>query len=301
VRTRILFGPVLIALLVLGLWGDEVVDRTPWPGWLPFSGGRETLPPGVVIFLVVVPISWQAARELAAMLRAKGIAARKRVTSSAALIGLLVSGLVPSGIPGEQAAAGVSSAAIVVLVGSLLFYSRRRTIEGVLAAAAGTLLAFVYLGLMFGFVLVLRREHTAWVLLWVLVTTKSCDIGAYFTGSAIGRHKLIEWLSPKKTWEGLAGGVLTSGVVGAGGAWILHSLGQPGPTVWAAGWLGAVFGVVGQLGDLLASLFKRDARQKDAGDVLPGFGGVIDVLDSPLLVMPVAFWLLTPTSVTPAG
>ena len=300
-RTRVLFGPILIALMVLGVWADEAVDRTAWPEWLPLSGGRETLPPGVVVFLVVVPISWQAARELAAMLRAKGIAARQRVTSTAAIIGLLVSGLVPSGIRGEQAAAGISSAAIIVLVGSLLFYSRGRKIEGVLAAAAGTLLAFVYLGLMFGFVLVLRREHTAWVLLWVLVTTKSCDIGAYFTGSAIGRHKLIEWLSPKKTWEGLAGGVLTSAAVGAAGAWLLNRLGQPGPSASAGIWLGAVFGVVGQLGDLLASLFKRDARQKDAGDVLPGFGGVIDVLDSPLLVMPVAFWLLTPTLVSPVG
>jgi phosphatidate cytidylyltransferase len=127
----------------------------------------------------------------------------------------------------------------------------------------------------------------------VLVTTKSCDIGAYFTGRAIGRHKLIQWLSPGKTWEGFFGGVLFAGVVGGIGAWVLSEVGVNSPSSIAIGTLaGLAFGVVGQAGDLIASLFKRDAGIKDAGHVLPGFGGVLDVLDSLLLALPVAYWIL---------
>jgi len=160
-------------------------------------------------------------------------------------------------------------------------------------AAGGTLLAYVYLGLMLGFIVAIRREHSGWLLLWVLVATKSCDIGAYFAGRAFGRHKLIVWLSPGKTWEGLAGGVAVSSLVGGLGVYALRAIDPEtliGPAFGALA--GCVFGLVGQMGDLIASLFKRDAGIKDAGAVLPGFGGVLDVLDSPLLVLPVAYWLI---------
>jgi phosphatidate cytidylyltransferase len=211
----------------------------------------------------------------------------------AAGIGLLTSTVIPAGIDPGGAAAMVSTGAVVTLVMSLLFYSRHRNVTGVMAATGITLLAFVYLGVTFGFLLAIRREHSAWVLLWVLLVTKACDIGAYFTGKGMGRHKLVYWLSPGKTWEGLVGGVVLSCVVSVWGLSIMAGAGQVPWPGWTAGVVaGVVFALVGQAGDLAKSLFKRDAGLKDSGAALPGFGGIIDVIDSPILVTPIAFWWL---------
>jgi phosphatidate cytidylyltransferase len=293
-RQRLILGPVLIGVLLLVAWADQRLEGAAiGPGWRPLFLGRATVPPGLVIFFLAAALCLLAVRELATIMLAKGLPASKRIMTSAALLGLLVSCVVPSATPGHVGALAVSSAAVLVLLSSLLFHSRNRSFEGVVAAAGAELLAFVYLGLMFGFVLAIRREHPVWVLLWIILVTKSCDIGAYFTGKSVGRHKLIPWLSPGKTWEGLAGGVALASAVGAGGAWVLgHRLGVAGIPEWSGLAAGAVFGVTGQLGDLIESLFKRDAGIKDAGAVFPGFGGVLDVLDSPLLVAPVAYWWL---------
>jgi phosphatidate cytidylyltransferase len=238
-------------------------------------------------------VSVLAAREMAALLEAEGIEGSKRMMTFASITGLLVSCLVPAAAPAIVAVAVVMTAAVAVLVIAMVFYSRHRTVEGVIAATGGVLLSFVYLGLMFGFLLAIRREYPALVLLWVLLMTKACDIGAYFTGKAIGKRKLIPWLSPGKTWEGLAGGVALSAVVGGVGMGIVSRLTSLSvPDWWHGALIGAILGLVGQLGDLLESLLKRDAGSKDSGSSIPGFGGVLDVLDSPLLAAPVAFWWL---------
>jgi phosphatidate cytidylyltransferase len=182
----------------------------------------------------------------------------------------------------------VVSLGIGTLLIGVLTQCRGKNTEGTMAAGAAAAFAFVYLGLMPGTLLAIRAEHTAWVLAAALLTTKSCDIGAYFTGRAIGKTKLIPWLSPGKTWEGLIGGVLFASLVS------LASLTPLAGLHWAYALLvGAVLAVVGQAGDLLASMFKRDAAVKDSGSSIPGFGGVLDVIDSPLLAGPVAYWLLT--------
>jgi len=292
-RQRLILGPILIALLIVGLWLDEVLDAAQTPkslDWLPLG---DTLPPGIVIFAGTIVLALLAAAELARILSINGITTSRRVTCGAALAGLLVSTLTPSGAQGVTGSAVISSASACVLVASLVFYSRRKTVEGVVASAGGTLLSFVYLGVLFGFFLFIRREHSAWIVLWVLLVTKSCDIGAFFTGKTIGRHKLIPWVSPGKTWEGLIGGVITSAIVAAAGMWALMTWAEPGlSSLWMAAAAGATFGLIGQAGDLMASLFKRDAGMKDASSVLPGFGGVIDLVDSPLLVAPAAYWWL---------
>lgn len=293
-RQRLIFGPVLIAVLLLVAWGDQRLEGAPIAAPLrPLALGRADVPAGLIIFFLAAALCFLAVRELATIMLAKGIPASKRIMTSAALLGLLVSCIVPSSTPGHVGGLLVSSAAVLVLLSSLMYHSRNRGVEGAVAAAGAELLAFVYLGLMFGFVLAIRREHPVWVLLWVILVTKSCDIGAFFTGKSIGRHKLIPWLSPGKTWEGLAGGVVLAGAVGAGGAWVLGRwFGVVGIPPWSGLVAGVTFGVTGQLGDLIESLFKRDAGIKDASAVLPGFGGVLDVLDSPLLVAPVAYWWL---------
>ncbi|HKK51340.1 MAG TPA: phosphatidate cytidylyltransferase, partial [Myxococcota bacterium] len=95
-------------------------------------------------------------------------------------------------------------------------------------------------------------------------------------------------------WEGLGGGVLLAAATGAGLAAASRVLPNPQDHVGvlAGFWLGVVFGLAGQLGDLAMSLLKRDAGLKDSSTILPGMGGIMDVLDSPALVAPLAFWLV---------
>ena len=119
---------------------------------------------------------------------------------------------------------------------------------------------------------------------------KMCDTGAYFTGRLLGRHKMAPVLSPKKTLEGAAGGLglatLTTilvnqyfGPVLSGG--LLAEIG-----------FGLSVGLTGMLGDLAESLIKRDCLAKDASAIMPGFGGVLDVVDSIVFAAPVAYWWL---------
>lgn len=159
---------------------------------------------------------------------------------------------------------------------------------------AGTLLATLYLGGLAWFLVALRVKQTDTVdgstqlVLMILLVVKFTDIGAYFGGKLFGRTKLIPWLSPGKTWEGLLIGVLVAGAIGAACApWVLKV------SVTKAVIFGVLIGAVGQLGDLLESLMKRDADVKDAGKSIPGFGGMLDVIDSPLLAAPIAYLLFS--------
>jgi phosphatidate cytidylyltransferase len=121
---------------------------------------------------------------------------------------------------------------------------------------------------------------------------KFTDIGAYFGGRALGKHKLIPWLSPGKTWEGLFFGLATAGLIGAV---FSHFISQPDYHLawWKGVIFGAVIGGIGQLGDLLESLMKRDAEVKDSGRLIPGFGGILDIIDSPLLAAPFAYLMFS--------
>nr|HMN39319.1 phosphatidate cytidylyltransferase [Phycisphaerales bacterium] len=217
-KQRLIVGISLIAALVCALWADQWVEGRETPGWLLWMMPAR-VPAGVVLLvigLLVVPI---AAREMGRMFRAGGVMASRRWMAVAAISGLLVSALAPVGMSGPHAVALVAGIATAGLVCSLVWDIRGKGLRGAAGAGGAAMFAFVYLGLMFGFLLALRREHSAWVVAGVVLVTKACDTGAYFTGRAIGRHKLIPWLSPGKTWEGLAGGIaLAAGAAGGGGA-----------------------------------------------------------------------------------
>lgn len=297
-KHRLLLGPLFIAALIGLLWLDEWLDRRPCPPGLAWlcSDGTATLPPGLVLFFIGLVLVSIAAREMGRIFHAGGVAASRRWMSIAAISGLAVSAALPKDLSSNHSVAIVSSCGAMVLIGSLLWHIRARNLHGATAAAGAAMFAFVYLGLMFGFMLAIRREHSAWMLLSIIAITKSCDTAAYFTGKSIGRHKLVLWISPGKTWEGLIGGVIGAAAVAVLCSWLLRtSGGSSDPLAMAPWWTVAAFGAVlalaGQAGDLLASVLKRDAGIKDSGKI-PGFGGILDMIDSLLLVAPIAYWLI---------
>ena len=298
-KYRLITGPILIILFLLLVWADDNLDRLQLNDF--FQGlflGKENPPRGLLLFALALAVAPLAAKELSAIFRASGIASRTWLTSVAAMLGLILSYSIPTQTPttpgtGTTASIAILSTGIVIVfLFSLITFSRQQNVEGVVAAAGAVVFAMVYLGLMLGFFLALRREHSAWLIVGVIFTTKACDTGAYFTGRLIGKHKMIPWLSPGKTWEGLAGGLITSALVGMGLAMASSWLPEPYDNIpWWIGIIGGIiFGAFGQLGDLIMSLFKRDAGIKDSSTILPGLGGILDVLDSPLLVAPIAYW-----------
>lgn len=182
-----------------------------------------------------------------------------------------------------------------------------------LPTIACTLLGFVYVPLLLGFVLNLcfTWSPTAWnhslsitarsLVIYLVVVVKASDVGAYFVGSAFGKHKLFPRISPGKTWEGLAGGLLTG--IGASLVifWLWRVPGSGLPTVelgcltltWGhALCLGALLAGIGVVGDLVESLLKRSAGMKDSGHLFPGMGGILDVLDSLLFAAPALYFYL---------
>lgn len=288
-RERLIFGPMMIGVMIGGLWLDEYIAA---------AGG----PRGAVVFAIVLLLAMLGVGELTTIVRAKGIQGSRVVLSFAATMGLVAMWPSSYGVSlGRATFLGVASSpgvviaslATLVVVLSMVWGVRGRSPQGIIGVSGSALLAFVYLGLMLGFIPAFRAAHSAWALLWVLLVIKSCDIGAYFTGKSIGKHKMIPWLSPGKTWEGLAGGVVLAMAVATLGLLAYRSaLGVELAPIWFGPIAGAVFAVLGQVGDLMASAFKRDAGLKDSGHAVPGFGGVLDVIDSPLLVVPVAYWAL---------
>ena len=273
-RQRLILGPIMVVAAVLVVWLDVLIER---------QSGRIGVAFGTLIAALITMACW----ELARILRSNGVLVITPVAVCAGLVGLLGTAFWAD----EPRALG--TLAILVMILSLLVHVRHKTVQGVMAAAGGVMLVFVYLGVQGSFWLMLRIEQSAWLVLWLVLVTKSCDIGAYFTGRAIGKHKLIPWLSPGKTWEGLIGGLAFSMLIAILEYWLLSYTPDRPAIAWPlVAAMGLVMGGLGQLGDLTASLFKRDAGKKDSSNSLPGFGGWLDVLDSLLLVGPFAFWTL---------
>ncbi len=134
------------------------------------------------------------------------------------------------------------------------------------------------------------HEHSGLVLgLWLIAVTKFCDSGAFLTGLAIGRHKMAPNISPKKTWEGVVGGMLTAVVVGATLAWGCRAYLPANFTPL----LGAVTAVplagLAIVSDLVESIIKRRADTKDTGRTIPGIGGIFDLTDSLILTAPIGW------------
>jgi phosphatidate cytidylyltransferase len=109
------------------------------------------------------------------------------------------------------------------------------------------------------------------------------DVFAYLTGIAIGKHKMSPRISPKKSWEGFFGGIVGAMAMGAVGSFVVGG----GLAMWLG--LAAVVAITSVFGDLVESMFKREANIKDSGKIMPGHGGILDRFDALLISSPFAF------------
>jgi phosphatidate cytidylyltransferase len=204
----------------------------------------------------------------------------------------------------------------VTLLALMIAQLGRRQITEALANISGTFFGVFYVGWLLSHAVVLRQFHDqvvtrygrdaagelmvvqdtgAFLLVYALTVVVLCDAGAYFAGRAYGKRKLAARISPGKTVEGAIGGVLT-GALGGLAAKCIFDFFWPDLSAGVSYVATAVFGVlvsmVGIVGDLVESLLKRDAQVKDAGALLPGMGGLLDRVDSPLLGIPVTYYLM---------
>jgi phosphatidate cytidylyltransferase len=180
----------------------------------------------------------------------------------------------------------------------LLEMYRYREPGSVVPRLGTTVLAAAYLGLLPCFFVQIRFIETGYTGLMLAITIlvpKCNDVSAFFTGTFIGRTKMTPLLSPKKTWEGFAGGMFGGTLVSVVVSLVASAFDV---TVFRGGILeaiafGLVVGIAGVLGDLAESLIKRDCQTKDASRDIPGFGGLLDVIDSVLFAAPIAYLWFT--------
>lgn len=212
----------------------------------------------------------------------RAFAARGTVISfnslSVAAIGLSYAAWV-----GDVAGLAVATAIAMPL---LLIRALLQGTDGFVAKATGTTFALIYLPFLAGFLILLARPSTGFQRVMTFMVLVGCnDTFGYIVGVLLGKHPLAPKISPKKTWEGLAGSVIftvTGGALAFEYIMDMH---------W---WIGVVVGLVivatATCGDLIESAMKRDLSLKDMGTLLPGHGGMLDRLDSVVLSAP-AMWL----------
>jgi phosphatidate cytidylyltransferase len=283
-RTRLWVGTILVVLVI----GALAVDQQFAPAY-------------PVLFALMLGLSLAACTELLHLL---GAARRPAPWLCYAGLAALVTANWPAHLPATAALepepwcwvgcvfAGFVLAGFVVEMATF-----REPGASVTRMALAVWLA-AYLGLLPSFLAQLRwlgedGSRGTMALALAIFVPKCCDIGAYTTGRLFGRHPMTPVLSPKKTWEGAVGGVILAAAVAValdrlGPAALLHH------DLAAEVGFGVTVGIAGMLGDLGESLVKRDCRQKDASQAVPGFGGVLDVVDAVIFAAPVAYlWLKT--------
>jgi phosphatidate cytidylyltransferase len=201
--------------------------------------------------------------------------------------------VLPRSLPSKANDFEVGILVIFVLGLCLRQFVARSNSAGLLAIST-TLFGLMYVPWLLNFVQKINFTPGVdgrWYLIYFLVVTKFSDMGAYTVGSLIGRHKMIPRISPGKTWEGFGGALAFS--IGASLA-LAATAGSrlAGMTPVHAVVLGALLAVGAVVGDLIESLFKREAGVKDSGRTFPGIGGILDLLDSILFNAPLMYLYL---------
>jgi len=209
---------------------------------------------------------------------------------------LYFSGVIPHAHAQLAAKANDFEIAIIVIfvLGLCIRRFVSKTVTDGLTAISTTLFGLMYVPWLLNFIqkiVFLPGIDGRYYVLYFILITKLSDVGAYITGSLIGRHKMIPRISPGKTWEGFGGAIAFS----TGASLVFaHFLGHrlEGMTALHATVLGVLLSVSAVVGDLIESLFKREAGTKDSGRIFPGIGGILDLLDSLLFNAPLMYLYL---------
>ncbi len=297
--TRLVTGFSIVGVVVLLVWLDELLGLAPWyPCWLLLSlatfgasalevidllNATSAKPSGNTVFggvLAMVAANW-APHVTESFLRPPHIP---------------VEVLHDPALPIHALAWPLWGLTAVLMFAFIAQSAQFHKPGGTMATISGTVLAVAYVGLLGSFLIQLRwLPHGVVPLAALIATAKGADVGAYSLGRMAGRHKLWPRLSPNKTVEGAFGGL----ILGLGAAMLVEAIARAWFGHPFLGWAGAagygvVVGSAAQLGDLMESMIKRDCARKDASDAVPGYGGVLDVMDSLLFAAPVAYgyWLL---------
>jgi len=304
-RWRLAFGVLIVGGLLVLCWLDDLLHGL-------------TEVPGIALFPVLVVLVVLASREVLHLAAAGGMRPVPWVVYCGSLLVVTSCWVAPLSVKfndklpeDSRYLALISSAAasdwtlVALAVGVLMAFAaemyRFKHPGGVTINVAAAVFAITYVGFLLSFLVKLYLVWGMGALVSTLIVVKMGDTGAYTVGRLIGRSKMAPGLSPGKTVEGAIGAMVFACL----GAWAtfhwlpafeeLHWLfqgtsieGDASGTSW--GWLlfGLLVGITGMVGDLAESLIKRDVQQKDSSNWVPGFGGVLDILDSALLAAPAA-------------
>ena len=179
-----------------------------------------------------------------------------------------------------------SLSAVALLLIAAAWYRLRRGVEGYFNDFASTVLVIAYVPLLIGFATAMSgKELGAEMVISMILLTAGNDTGGYFAGIFFGKHPMAPNISPKKSWEGMVGSLITQALVGAFIVPLLLPI-----AAWQGLLLGLVMSVTATIGDLAESAIKRDLGVKDMSQALPGHGGFMDRLDS-LLINAVVAWV----------
>lgn len=197
----------------------------------------------------------------------------------------------PCVLSGAVRAGATIPLVLAVVVPGLYYLFRFRDIPSVAGRYAATVTGIVYAGYLTTYLAKLKlidRDHGGDTVLIVLIVAWLADTGGYFAGRFLGKARLYEAVSPKKTWAGAWGGIVGS-VIGVAA---LKLVSAHGLTWLDVGLIAIPGGILGQLGDLTESLIKRSVGVKDSGALLPGHGGLLDRIDAVLFIAPYVYGYL---------
>lgn len=227
--------------------------------------------------------------------------AKKRNLAPSAVLGIASAGVL-NAIAFSSGLNLLLEVLILIIALVLLSELSKKRTEGVVGTfenVGSTLAGIVYIGLFGSMLTIIRQRYgletifpdeksAGLFVVTILATIWICDSAAYFVGISVGKHKMSKFVSPNKTWEGAAAGfVFAVATAMAAKYLLLHSL---SPRL-ALG-TGVVVGIIGQAGDFVESMFKRDAGVKDSSEMIPGHGGVFDRFDSLLFSAPFIYLML---------